>query len=109
MDNSEFLHVRYHYNGEFVSGTNCLTYVGGTVASSFIKRDKMSYLGLIGHLKSHLPTYNEAQHLYCLYPGRQLYDGLKIIFNDEGCKGILDIITAGEAAEIFVEPVMRWQ
>ena len=41
-----------------------------------------------------------------MYPGRQLYDGLKIIFNDEGCKGILDIITAGEAAEIFVEPVM---
>jgi hypothetical protein len=56
MDNSEFLHVRYHYNGEFFSAARSLTYVGSTVASSFIKRDKMSYLELIGRLKSHLPT-----------------------------------------------------
>jgi alpha-galactosidase len=106
MDNSEFLQVRYHYNGEFLSATRSLTYVGGTVASSFIKRDKMSYLELIGHLKSHLPTYNEAQYLHWLNPGRQLFDGLKTIIDDEGCKGISNIVTAGEVAEIFVEPVM---
>jgi hypothetical protein len=95
MDNSEFLHVTYHYNGEFSTGTRSLTYVGGAIASSFIKRDKMSFLELIGHLKNHLPTYNEAQYLYWLYPGKQLFDGLKTIIDDEGCKYISDISWRG--------------
>jgi alpha-galactosidase len=67
----------------------------------------MSFLELIGHLKNHLPTYNEAQYLYWLYPGKQLLDGLKTIIDDEGCKCISDIIIAGEVAQIFVEPMTR--
>ena len=106
MDPLEYLHVRFHYNGEFLRGDRTLTYDSGTVASSFIKRGKLSLLELVGHLKDHLPTYNEGQLLYWLYPGQQLFDGLKTLVDDEGCKGISDYITDDGVAEIFVEPIM---
>ena len=70
MDPLKFLHVRYHYSGEFFTEDKSVTYVGGTVASSFIERNKFSYLELICHLKTHVPTYNEGQLLYWLYPGK---------------------------------------
>ncbi|KAM0876456.1 hypothetical protein ACQ4PT_036150 [Festuca glaucescens] len=106
MDPLEYLHVKFHYNGEFLRGDKTLTYAAGTVASSFIKRDKLSSLELTAHLKNHLPTYNEGQLLYWLYPGRQLFDGLKTLVDDEGCKEISDYITDDGVAKIFVEPVM---
>jgi hypothetical protein len=106
MDPLEYLHVRFHYNGEFLRGDKTLTYAGGTVASSFIKRDSLSSLELTAHLKNHLPTYNEGQLLYWQYPERQLFDGLKTLVDDEGCKEISDYITDDGVAEIFVEPVM---
>jgi alpha-galactosidase len=107
MDPLKFLHIIYHYNGEFLTADRSLTYVGGTVASSFIERSKLSYLELIDHLKNHLPTYNEGQYLYWLYPGRQMFDGLKTIIDDDGCQGISNIIIDGSVAEIFVEPMMH--
>ena len=55
MDPLEYLHVRFHYNGEFLRGYRTLTYASGTLASSFIERDKLSFFELIGHLKDHLP------------------------------------------------------
>jgi alpha-galactosidase len=93
MDPLEYIHIRFHYNREYLRRDRTLTYAGGTVASSFIKRDKLSSLELTGHLKNHLPTYNEGQLLYWLYPGRQLFDGLKTLVDDEGCKVISEYIT----------------
>lgn len=49
MDESDVLHVRFHYGGIFFFYRNNMQYLGGSVGLSDIDRDLISLPEIIGH------------------------------------------------------------
>ncbi|KAG2629091.1 hypothetical protein PVAP13_3KG400703 [Panicum virgatum] len=54
MDILDTMPVRFHFGGDFVNHRNKKKYVGGREAMSYIDRDKLSLLEIVGHLRDHL-------------------------------------------------------
>uniref|UniRef100_A0A0E0LIU3 PB1-like domain-containing protein n=1 Tax=Oryza punctata TaxID=4537 RepID=A0A0E0LIU3_ORYPU len=104
MDPSGVLMVRFHYGGEFLNVEGYLQYFGGNTGMSFIDLDKLSLLEMQGHLRDHSPVDHPVQ-LHWLYPGKDLNDGLRLLFDDDSCNVMAQHITNGGVVDIFVEDI----
>uniref|UniRef100_A0A0E0E7D4 Uncharacterized protein n=1 Tax=Oryza meridionalis TaxID=40149 RepID=A0A0E0E7D4_9ORYZ len=61
MNNLEILHVRFHYNGEFVDSRRIVQYVGGDERMSYTEKDKISMPEIRGHLADHVEVKDAMQ------------------------------------------------
>ncbi|XP_004953070.1 uncharacterized protein LOC101779108 [Setaria italica] len=102
MDALSKLVVRFHFNGEFINDGMKVHYVGGRDAMSYINRDKVSLAAIVGHLRDHC-TVEDGALVHWLFPGKELYDGLRVLTDDKTCLQMADAIMEGEVAEIYVE------
>jgi hypothetical protein len=61
-----------------------LHYLGGNEEVSFINRDKISLLEVMGHLKDH---YNATDPviLHWLFPSKDLLNELRVLVDDQAC------------------------
>ena len=96
MDPAELLSVRFHIGGELIRIGPALDYVGGDEAISVIERDKLSLQEVKGFLKDHMAV-KESMKLYYLMPGRELVNGLLILYDDAGC------MQMSQHTDIYVE------
>ncbi|KAK3164361.1 hypothetical protein QOZ80_1AG0016580 [Eleusine coracana subsp. coracana] len=102
MDPLETLHVRFHLNGEFCTVGNVMQYVGGKEAMSYIERDKVSYLEILGHLRDHMEIA-EGTMLHWQFLGLSVSNGLRILYDDKSALEMVDSIVEGGVVDIYVE------
>lgn len=96
------LPVRFYYNGEFLNDGKKLHYCGGSVAMSYIERDKVSLPEVVGHLKDHC-VVTDGTLLHWLVPRKDLTTGLRAMVDDKTCLDMARTIEEGCVAEIYVE------
>ncbi|KAK3132665.1 hypothetical protein QOZ80_6AG0526010 [Eleusine coracana subsp. coracana] len=101
MEPLETLQVRFHIDGEFMHSGRKLHYVGGTVVMSYIDRDKISFPEIVGHLRDHCNVL-EGVKLHWLIPGKELKDGLQVLWDDNSYLKMARCIVDG-VAEVYVE------
>ncbi|CAN6219452.1 unnamed protein product [Urochloa humidicola] len=102
MDVFSTLIVRFHFNGLFTNSGKTVRYVGGSEAISYIDRDKVSLLEIVGHLRDHWEVEDGAL-LHWLFPGKGLDDGLRVLIDDNACLQMSDATVEGGVADIYVE------
>src|SRR3954462_14969396 len=102
MDPREILLVRFHFGGEFIKAGPNLDYVGGHDALSEIERKKLSLQEVKGFVKDHM-TSKETIKLYFLIPGKDLVDGLVLLYDDTGCVEMAHYVRPGRVADVYVE------
>ncbi|KAJ1255368.1 hypothetical protein BS78_K252900 [Paspalum vaginatum] len=102
MDLLGTLQVRFHFNGEFVQAGKKLHFVGGSVAMSYIDRDKVSLPEFLGHLKDHC-TVEDGTLMHWQMPGRELSNGLRALVDDKACLDVNHLIDEGCVVDIYVE------
>jgi alpha-galactosidase len=102
MDVMDTLVVRFHFNGVFINFGNSVHYVGGRRAMSYIDRDKVSLLEIIGHLRDHLAV-DDATMLHWLFPWKTMSDGLRVLMDDNAWLQMSDATVEGGVADIYVE------
>jgi hypothetical protein len=74
----------------------------------YIELDKLSLLEIKGHLADHMKIDSEVQ-LHWLYPGKELGEGLRLLYDDSSCLVIPQHITEGGVADIYVEVMVAAQ
>ncbi|KAK3131498.1 hypothetical protein QOZ80_6AG0507220 [Eleusine coracana subsp. coracana] len=101
MEPLETLQVSFHINGEFMHSDRKLHYAGGTEVMSYIDRDKISFPEIVGHLRDHW-NVPDGVKLHWLIPGKELKDGLQVLWDDSSCLKMVGCIVDG-VAEVYIE------
>lgn len=102
MDLIDFIAVRFHFLGHFISHGTKVDYVGGSEAMSYIDRDKLSLPEVVGHLKDHY-NVEEGSLLHWLFPGKDMSSGLRVLLDDGVCQYMSQCVTEGGVADVYVE------
>ena len=106
MDLLEYIAIRFHYGGEFLTVGGHLQYFGGGTTMSHIEIDKLSLPEIEGHLADHVTCYGGVQ-LHWLPPGMEMGQGMRLLYNDKSCSEIAQHITDGGVADIYAEEVVQ--
>ncbi|CAL4921264.1 unnamed protein product [Urochloa decumbens] len=100
MDSLDYISVRFHFGGSFISSDGRMQYVGGCSGMSYIDVDKFSLPELKGHLADHVVTTN-VMRMHWFRPG----NGLMLLVDDRACRAMADHMTDDGVAYVFVEDV----
>lgn len=100
------LAVRFHFNGKIIKEGRNLHYSGGEQMMFNIERGKMS----LSEIKRHIiecSEHMELGRLFWLFPGEEMYCGLKLLKNDKMCNFMSDCTSEGEVADVYHQAIIR--
>lgn len=101
MDESDDLHVRFHYSGAFFFDGNNMEYLDGSARLSDIDRDLISLPEITGHLRDHGIVSDDIL-LHWLFPSKTLDNGLTVLHDDKMCQLMEDCVIGSEVAYVYV-------
>ncbi|XP_022683953.1 uncharacterized protein LOC111257893 [Setaria italica] len=106
MDNMNYLPVRFQLGGEFVHHGETIDFMGGDEAWSYIERKKVSVCEIVANLKRHMIiTDKDLAFLHWLFPGKELVNSLRPLYDDKECSYMLECTTGGAIANVYAEVV----
>ncbi|KAK3147636.1 hypothetical protein QOZ80_3BG0284940 [Eleusine coracana subsp. coracana] len=103
MDPLQMFSVRFHFGGQFYDDGLSLIYNSGRVEMSYIDRDKLSLPEMRGLLADQISiSVEDNLDFYWLFPGSVLTNGLRRLVDDKDCLHMVECITDGGVAEVYV-------
>ncbi|KAM0882538.1 hypothetical protein ACQ4PT_032237 [Festuca glaucescens] len=101
MDPTDYLSIRFHFDGEFIQEGKAVYYVGGQEEMSYVERDRLSMDQLWQQLQVHYLVV-EGQQLHWLFPGKELHEGLMFLY-EENVRTLSKHVTDCDAVDIYVD------
>lgn len=104
IDNCIMFPIRFYLGGQFVHYGEYVDYIGGDEVMSYIERDKVSVSEIVKNLKEHMNiSVKDSIFLHWLIPGKDLMNGLRHVIDDRVCSNMVNCITNGGVADLYVE------
>ena len=101
MDPTDYISIRFHFNGEFIKKGRSLHYVGGREEMSYVETEKLCMDELWRHLEVHY-AFVEGQQMHWIFPGKEMAEGFMMLCEDNVRTMAMHITDCG-VADIFVE------